>query len=152
MGYPRLRSNKPLPYYRCTGHQHCTCYCTPHCPPSERRQGTIYAHLHLRPRGGSIGSYQFLRRGQLGRNWGDLLDFAPISRRILAAWRWWDISGILGRFWCAVIGTPIFFCFNHRSRNAVHPTALGIRCASAAHPLRIRCASAATIFEGLKPL
>jgi hypothetical protein len=27
-----------------------------------------------------------------------------------------------------------------------------LRCTSAAQPLRIRCASAATIFEGLKPL
>ncbi len=106
------------------------------------------------PTGGSTGSYQFLRRGLLGQNWGDLLDFASISHRILAAWRWWGISRILGRFWCAIIGTPIFFCFNHRSRNAAHPTALRIRCASncAAHPLHIRCATAATIFEGLKPL
>ncbi len=87
------------------------------------------------PTGGSTGSFQFLRRGLLGRNWGNLLDFAPISRRILAAWRGWGISGILGQFWCAVIGTPIFFCFNHRSCNAAHPTALRIRCASAAHPL-----------------
>jgi hypothetical protein len=41
------------------------------------------------------------------------------------------------------------FLLQPRSRNAAHPTALRIRCASAAHPLRIRCASAATIFEGL---
>ena len=70
-----------------------------------------------------------------GAKLGRLLDFTPISHRILAAWRWWGISGILGRFWCAVIGTPIFFCFNRRSHNAAHPTALRIRCASAAQPL-----------------
>ncbi len=63
--------------------------------------------------------------------WGEIgviYSISPQSRRILAAWRWWGISRILGRFWCAVIGTPIFFCFNHRSCNAAHPTALRIRC------------------------
>ena len=30
-------------------HQHRTCRCTPHCPPSQLGQGTIYSHLHTRP-------------------------------------------------------------------------------------------------------
>jgi hypothetical protein len=48
MGNPRLRSNKLLPYYQCTGHQHCACNCAPHCPPPKRGQGAIHAHLHPR--------------------------------------------------------------------------------------------------------
>ena len=27
----------------------CACNCTPHCPPSKRRQGAIYTHMHPRP-------------------------------------------------------------------------------------------------------
>jgi hypothetical protein len=49
MGHPRLRSNKPFPHHRCTRHQHRPRRCTPHCPPSQRGQDTIYSHLHLRP-------------------------------------------------------------------------------------------------------
>ena len=49
MGHPQLRSNKPFPHHRCTRHQHCAHRCTPHCPPSQRGQGTIYSHLHPRP-------------------------------------------------------------------------------------------------------
>ena len=48
----------------------------------------------------------------------------------------WGVSRIFGRFWGGVIGTPVFFCFNHSSRNASRP--LCIRCASTAHPLRIQ--------------
>ena len=49
MGYPRLRSNKPFSHHGCTGHQHRARRCTHHRPPSQRGQGTIYAHLHPRP-------------------------------------------------------------------------------------------------------
>ena len=51
---------------------------------------------------------------------------------------------IFGRFWGGVIGTLVFFCFNHSSRNAAR--LLCIRCASTAHPLRIQP------FRGVKPL
>jgi hypothetical protein len=46
------------------------------------------------------------------------------------------VSRIFGRFWGGVIGTPVFFCFNHSSHNAARP--LCIRCTSTAHPLRIQ--------------
>ena len=59
-------------------------------------------------------------------------NFTQNSRR----WRWWGVSRIFGRFWGGVIGTPVFFCFNHSSRNAAR--LLCIRCASTAHPLRIQ--------------
>jgi hypothetical protein len=75
-------------------------------------------------------------------NWGEFLDFAQFQ------WRWWGVSRIFGQFMGGVIGTPVFFCFNHSSRNAARP--LCIRCASTAHPLRIHCAS--NHFEGVKPL
>ena len=42
----------------------------------------------------------------------------------------------LRRFWACVIGTPVFFCFNHSCCNAARP--LRIRCASTAHLLRIQ--------------
>jgi len=54
------------------------------------------------------------------------------------------VSRIFRRFGGGVIGTPVFFA----STTAV--VTLRARCASAAHPLRIHCAS--NHFEGLKPL
>jgi hypothetical protein len=48
MSHPQLRSNKPFPHHRCTRHHHRARRCTPHCPPSQRGQGTIYSHLHPR--------------------------------------------------------------------------------------------------------
>ena len=58
-------------------------------------------------------------------------NFTQNSRSVEVVRHQRDFGAILVRRHC----TPIFFCFNHRSHNAAHPTALRIRCASAAQPL-----------------
>jgi hypothetical protein len=78
-------------------------------------------------------------RKATGAKLGRFPRFRPNFMQKFSKWRWWGVSRIFGRFWGAVIGTPVFFCFNHSSCNAARP--LCMRCACAAHALRICCAA-----------
>jgi hypothetical protein len=57
-------------------------------------------------------------------------------------------AGFWGDFGAPSLAHLSFFA----STTGVVTLRIQLRCASAAHPLRIRCATAATIFEELKPL
>ena len=75
-------------------------------------------------------------RKATGAKLGRFPRFRPNFTQNFSKWRWWGVGRIFGRFWGAVIGTPVFFCFNHSSCNAARP--LCMRCACAVHALRMR--------------
>jgi hypothetical protein len=74
----------------------------------------------------------FLQGRLLGQNWGDLLDFAPISSRILAGGGGGASAGFWGDFETASLAYLSFIS------STIAVVMLRARCASAAHPLPIQ--------------